>query len=164
MDPQQIPLRDLHLPEPLDWWPLAPGWWILIALVLIGLGYVAHSAWLRWRRNALRRLALKNLARVRRDYDRGQDVLTLVKEMSTLLRRAMLAYTPRDEVAGLTGRDWLVWLDRGLVDRPFTNGPGSMLESLPYQGGAPADEDFDIDGLTDAIRVRLRTPLPEGIS
>ena len=44
MDPKQIPLRDLHLPEGIGWWPLAPGWWVVIALVMIGgfreiLGY-----------------------------------------------------------------------------------------------------------------------------
>ena len=33
MDPEQIPLRDLHLPEAIGWWPLAPGWWVVIALV-----------------------------------------------------------------------------------------------------------------------------------
>ena len=37
MDPEQIPLRDLHLPEAIGWWPLAPGWWILIAIALVGL-------------------------------------------------------------------------------------------------------------------------------
>ena len=31
MDPQQIPLRDLHLPDAISWWPLAPGWWLAIA-------------------------------------------------------------------------------------------------------------------------------------
>ena len=34
MDPQQIPLRDLHLPEAISWWPLAPGWWLLIAFAV----------------------------------------------------------------------------------------------------------------------------------
>ncbi|MGH8222486.1 MAG: DUF4381 family protein, partial [Woeseiaceae bacterium] len=37
MDPQQIPLRDLHLPEAVGWWPPAPGWWLLIALAVAAL-------------------------------------------------------------------------------------------------------------------------------
>ena len=35
MDPEQIPLRDLHLPDAISWWPLAPGWWIVLGLALI---------------------------------------------------------------------------------------------------------------------------------
>ena len=27
-------LRDIHLPEPISWWPLAPGWWLLIIIAL----------------------------------------------------------------------------------------------------------------------------------
>ena len=26
-------LRDIQLPEPISWWPLAPGWWVLIISV-----------------------------------------------------------------------------------------------------------------------------------
>ena len=35
IDPLTIPLRDIHLPEVISWWPLAIGWWILIALPII---------------------------------------------------------------------------------------------------------------------------------
>ena len=34
-----LPLRDLHLPEPVGWWPPAPGWWILLLLVTTLLAY-----------------------------------------------------------------------------------------------------------------------------
>ena len=59
MDPQQIPLRDLHLPEVIGWWPLAPGWWFLIALAVAGLGYLSYRLLTKWRRNAARRIALR---------------------------------------------------------------------------------------------------------
>ncbi|MGB5726303.1 MAG: DUF4381 domain-containing protein, partial [Thiogranum sp.] len=48
----ELPLRDIHLPDPLSWWPPAPGWWLLltllVAIALLG-GYLLH----RYRRNAL---------------------------------------------------------------------------------------------------------------
>ncbi|MDA7785401.1 DUF4381 domain-containing protein, partial [Pseudomonadales bacterium] len=29
-------LRDIRLPVEPDWWPLAFGWWIVAALILVG--------------------------------------------------------------------------------------------------------------------------------
>jgi hypothetical protein len=164
MDPALIPLRDLHLPDAVGWWPLAPGWWLLVAVLLVALAYGLHAAYRRWRHNAPRRYALRELKRVRSEYDRGIDSVTLGKELSELLRRAMLAYAPRNEVAGLTGETWLEWLDRGLDDRPFTKGAGRILESLPYLGSDQENRAVDIDELTDVVRRRLRSPLAEGTS
>lgn len=161
MDPEQIPLRDLHLPDPIGLWPLAPGWWALILLACAGLIYLIYKRILKWRRNAARRLALRELARLRAEYDRGADAIALSKALSELVRRSMLAYAPRDEVAGLTGETWLKWLDRGLSGEPFSRGPGRNLESLPYQRPEKHEEGKDIAGLIDAVQRRLKTPLPE---
>jgi len=164
MDPEQIPLRDLHLPEAIGLWPLAPGWWVLIGLAVAGLVYLLYKRIQRWRWNAARRLALRELARVRRDYEQGADPTALGKELSELVRRSMLAYAPRGEVAGLTGDSWLRWLDRGLDGAPFTSGAGKSLETLPYQRPENVQDEADIAGLLDAVRQRLKTPLPEGLN
>lgn len=161
MDPEQIPLRDLHLPDPVGWWPLAPGWWVLITLAVAGIVYLLYRQYRRWRHNRLRRIALSELSRVYNNYRQGTDALTLAKDISELLRRAMLAYSPRAEVAGLTGEQWLAWLDRGLDDQPFTTGVGRKIESLPYQRAESIDDDTDISGLIDVVRRRISTPLPE---
>jgi hypothetical protein len=161
MDPEQIPLRDLHLPDPVGWWPLAPGWWLLITLAVAGIVYLLYRQYRRWRHNRLRRIALAELSRVYNNYRQGTDALTLAKDISELLRRAMLAYSPRAEVAGLTGEPWLAWLDRGLEDQPFTTGVGRTIESLPYQRPESIDDDTDISGLIDVVRRRISTPLPE---
>ena len=33
-------LRDIHLPDPVSWWPPAPGWWIAVG---IGFGLLAAA-------------------------------------------------------------------------------------------------------------------------
>lgn len=162
MDPEQIPLRDLHLPAEIGWWPPAPGWWLLIALAAFGLFLLLRRAWLGYRRNAQRRIALRALKRLRARHAEGADAVTLAVEMSELLRRTMLAYAPRGEVAGLTGEDWLAWLDRGLEGRPFTTGPGRDIESLPYRARERVGDEANVNGLILAVRQRLQTPLPEG--
>ncbi len=159
MDPEQLPLRDLHLPEAVGWWPLAPGWWFLIVLAVAAVGYFLYRQYLRWRMNKVRRVALRELARLRRDYESGAEAQQLAISLSELLRRSMLAYAPRDEVAGLTGERWLAWLDRGLDAEPFTKGSGKALESLPYRKPGADDEDSDLGGLLQAVQMRLKTPL-----
>jgi hypothetical protein len=159
MDPEQIPLRDLHLPEVIGLWPLAPGWWVLIALVAAGIGFLLYRQLQKWRWNAARRLALNELRRLQTAFQNGADALTLGKELSELVRRSMLAYAPRAEVAGLTGDNWLEWLDQGLEDQPFTAGAGRALEILPYQRPENVADEVDVTGLLDAVQQRLKTPL-----
>ena len=161
MDPEQIPIRDLHLPADIGWWPLAPGWWLLIAVVSAGLLWGLYRQFVRWRADRARRVALKQLAAIEREYRAERDAVTAAGRMSELLRRTFLAYTPRATMAGLTGDRWLEFLNEGLDEAVFTRGAGRRLASLPYE--RPGDEQKeDVAALFEAVRQRLRTPLAGG--
>ena len=159
MNPEDLPLRDLHLPDMIGWWPLAPGWWVVAALVIFGFSMLLRYSYRQWRHNAPRRLALRRLAVISTEFDQGSSAAILGKELSELTRRTMLAYAPREAVAGLTGDDWLAWLDQGLDDRPFSEGAGKILESLPYMNPEAVDDDTNVRGLLDAVHARLKRPL-----
>ena len=162
MDPQEIPLRGLHLPEVVGWWPLAPGWWLLIALLVAATVFLLR-AWLQRRAHAAaRRKALRQLEESRSAYAYHGNPVALGAEVSELLRRAMLAYAPRAEVAGLTGDEWLAWLDRDLDEPRFREGAGRSLLELPYRNPETVAADVDIDGMLAAVRERLRTPVGRG--
>ena len=162
MDPQAIPLRGLHLPEPVGWWPLAPGWWVLLAMLVVA-SVLLMRAWLRRRaRSAARRRALRQLEESRAAYAYHGNPVVLGAEVSELLRRTMLAYAPRSEVAGLTGDAWLEWLDRDLDIPRFRDGAGRSLLELPYRNPETLSGDLDVDGLLAAIRERLQTPVGSG--
>ena len=156
-----LPLRDLHLPESIGWWPLAPGWWLLMGLAIVAIAYGLVRAYQRRQRNAARRYALRELARYEAEFRKHQDPVTLAKQLSQLLRRGMLAYAPRTEVAGLTGEAWLRWLDRGMPLPYFHTKGGKSLLQLPYRSPPDDFADVDIDALLAAVRMRLRTPLEE---
>jgi len=158
MDPTQIPLRDLHLPDAIGWWPLAPGWWLVIALVVIGLGWLLRAGLRRRARGAARRHALGQLKQCRSAYAEHGNPVQLGIEVSEILRRTMLAYAPRSDVAGLTGDEWLAWLDRDLAEPRFSQGPGRGLLELPYRDPAKAG-DIDIENLLAAVKARLNTPV-----
>ncbi len=162
MNPQDIPLRGLHLPDAVGWWPFAPGWWLLIAVMLVAAVLLVR-AWRAHRaHSAARRKALRQLEESRSAYAYHGDPVVLGAEVSELLRRAMLAYAPRAEVAGLTGDAWLAWLDRDLDESRFERGAGRVLLDLPYRNPETAAKDVDIDGMLAAVRERLQTPVGRG--
>ncbi len=159
MDPDQLPLRDLHLPEPIGWWPLAPGWWLVIALVLFALGWLLLRAWRKHQFYAPRRYAIRELATVESEYLEHRNPVTLGRQLSELLRRAMMAYAPRHEVAGLTGEAWLEWLDADLPVPYFHTEGGKSLLQLPYRDPQGNFSDVDINALLAAVKNRLDTPV-----
>jgi hypothetical protein len=159
MDPEQIPLRDLHLPEAVGWWPLAPGWWVLIALAVIALAFAVRGWWRVRARGAARRFALRQLKDIEREFEQHKNPVAFGANLSALLRRTMLAYAPRQDVAGLTGEAWLEWLDQGLAKPLFSNGPGRQIVELPYKNPDAALRAADVDRLLAAVRHRVATPL-----
>jgi hypothetical protein len=159
MDPDQLPLRDLHLPEPIGWWPLAPGWWLVIALVLFALGWLLLQAWRKYQFHAPRRYAIRELATLESEYLEHRNPVTLGQQLSELLRRAMMAYAPRHEVAGLTGEAWLEWLDKDLPVPYFHTEGGKSLLQLPYRDPQGNFSDVDINALLAAVKNRLDTPV-----
>ncbi len=159
MDPEQIPLRDLHLPEAIGWWPLAPGWWLVIVLLVAGIAYLLR-VYLRTRaRGAARRYALRQLDVLTAEFEQHRDTVAFISGLSSLLRRTMLAYAPRRKVAGLTGDAWLAWLDEDLDQPRFQGEVGRKLLELPYR--APSDDvvALDVVDIVAAVRQRLATPV-----
>ena len=133
-DPTQLPLRDIHLPQPVSWWPLPPGWWIVLALVLLVTGL---GVWF-YRRRRLQRLSAVYLARlelhkVHERYIYNEDLRQFAVELSSLLRRLSISLYPRAETASLTGEDWLRHLDQPLPEKPFSTGAGRILIEAPYR-------------------------------
>ncbi len=163
MNDDALPLRDLQLPETIGWWPLAPGWWVLIVLFVLGLGYLAWRWFQAWRFNAPRRFALRELAKFEAAYLEHRNPVILGKRLSELLRRGMLAYAPRADVAGLTGDAWLAWLDRGMPLPYFHTEGGKSLLTLPYRDPDGDFSDIDIGALVSAVRMRLSIPLRETV-
>ena len=115
-------LRDLALPPEVSLWPPAPGWWIVAAAGLAAVVIVSVAAVARYRADAYRREALRELDSVE------------PCGISTVLKRAALAAWPREKVAALTGAAWLAFLDRSARTTAFTDGAGRHIETLTFGG------------------------------
>lgn len=131
MDPL-AQLRDIHTPEAIGLWPPAPGWWLLALLVAGGL--IALIIWrlLRHRRLAYKREALAEWQHIHARYLQDRNAEALLADLSVLLKRTCITRYGRDEVAGLTGEQWLAFLDQTGKCTEFTQGAGRALVSQRF--------------------------------
>jgi hypothetical protein len=127
-------LRDIHLPEPISWWPPAPGWWLLLASVIVLMLLVVairrRVRLMRWRREA--RATIVRLKQQHKQYpETGRAV---VEQLSVLMRRVATTRFPAAEVASLTGESWLIFLDsQSKNNNAFQQGAGRLLVDAPYR-------------------------------
>ncbi|MCF6281018.1 MAG: DUF4381 domain-containing protein [Candidatus Polarisedimenticolaceae bacterium] len=143
MNPIQPPapalqLKDIHTPGLPELWPPAPGWWLvaMVALALLIWASFALRRHLQLRRQRAEVLAL--LTQLEEAFDPSQAAHHLA-ELSILLRRVALTRFPRQRVAALTGSAWLKFLDETGGNGQFSNGPGAILATGPYQSDIEAD-------------------------
>lgn len=137
MNPADLPLRDIHLPTPISWWPPAMGWWLLLGLS-VGLG-IALLIWQKKRATRLKPVnsALAELERIERDYQ--GDPFLLAQELSVLLRRTAISLYGQEIAAGLTGLSWLNFLDEKAGKRLFVTDIGKVLSGAIYDPHARID-------------------------
>jgi len=133
-------LRDIHLPEPIGWWPPAPGWW-LVGFVMLIIAAVGGVYLLRLLKNGrYRREAKQELRRLAENPD-GLDDRQLIEQFNILLRRFAIRAYGRKTVSSLAGQRWLEFLDsKGATDR-FSAGEGAVLGEGHYRPKTKADPD-----------------------
>lgn len=139
METTQLPLKDIHLPDAIGWWPPAIGWWLsaVSATMLIVL-----LVWLykRLTRKTAVKTAKKILAEIKQD--KTLDNRKKAAELSILIRRVAISVSPRAQAAGLTGRAWLSYLDSSVKGSPFSEGVGRHLSDAPYRKTQLADAEI----------------------
>ena len=152
MNPTLLDLKDIHEPEAIGWWPPAIGWWMLavsIPLLIILLVWFYK----RLTRKTALKTAKKMLARIKQDAAR--DNLQKLGELSVLVRRVAISVSPRAKAAGLTGRQWLEFLDTSVKGTPFSEGIGQLLADAPYRKTPPTA--LEISQLIDLCESWLKS-------
>lgn len=152
MNPTLLDLKDIHEPEAIGWWPPAIGWWILaISIPLL----IIFLVWLykRLTRKTAIKTAGKLLAQIKQDQTR--DNLQKLSDLSVLIRRVAISVSPRVKTAGLTGRQWLAFLDRSVKGLPFSEGVGQLLADGPYRKTPPTE--LEISQLFDLCEQWLKS-------
>jgi hypothetical protein len=146
---QALPLRDIHLPDPISWWPLAWGWWLLIISVLLII--VMALMWFI-RREKIKKidkpvLFMQTLVQLKSE----KQAQSFAIKLSALLKHSAIYYYGQ-QAAGLSGETWLAFLDQhwALGKTPeqkntthvFLSPQGRALLSAPYQENPIIDQKF----------------------
>ena len=149
-------LRDIHLPAEPAFWPPAPGWWLLAALIVVLAAFGIH----RLRRHLRRR---RRHAQVMHEFDAivGQwrsdrDDTRLAAELSRFLRRLGRAVDPAS--VAWDGTRWIDFLDRH--GDGFRADADSLLDA-PYRARAAIDADALVGRVDRHVRRVLERELAD---
>ncbi|MCF6311541.1 MAG: DUF4381 domain-containing protein [Verrucomicrobiales bacterium] len=123
-------LHDIVTSDPVSWWPLAPGWYVIMLALLIGVSLLSIRFIQQWQKNRFRREALNQLENIS------------PSNLPALVKRVALCIAPREQVASLSGDDWLTFLDQTGNTTAFTKKVGQQLLALSYSPSESADTEF----------------------
>ncbi|MEH6589543.1 MAG: DUF4381 domain-containing protein [Halioglobus sp.] len=141
MNPQD-PLAALHPlrdPAAIGWWPLAPGWWMLIALV-IALLLLCAWLWLRrYRACAYRRQAQIQLDQLIQSWRSDNDTSAYLGATNALLKSVCLHAFPWRDVAAINGSRWIDFLNQTMPEKTDRPRFDALMADAVYQADAAID-------------------------
>lgn len=149
MDSEELlaQLADIHLPEPVSYWPPAIGWWILAALALIGL-FLMLRKFADYRRQ--QKICQYAQAELLRCYDAfsqtdpaqlDQSKLDYVNQFNTVIRRVALVHYPQANVASLDGASWVDFIRQTGESSLMTDEIAAALQYGRFQTKCDVDVD-----------------------
>lgn len=148
-------LRDIGPPVEPPWWLLAPGHLLLILLAFASVGLAWY--WLKRKKNKrLLLIARAELDRIGNNYQANGDVRQLSLALSRWLKQVALLAYPERRPEGLTGSDWLAFLDEALDEKHFSEGDGQVFGNAIYR----RQVDFDGRNALDLCETWLNAVKP----
>lgn len=132
-------LKDIQLPDPIGWWPLAFSWWVVIFSFVV---IVLFAVWFlrdRHRRNAYRREAQAQLMAIENDSNLTAQMKIL--QINALLKQVAITVYGRQTIAALSEQAWVDFLKK---NAQFIAQPAELKSLLaqayqPVERMAPAD-------------------------
>lgn len=143
-------LQGLELPAEIGWWPIAWGWWALMALIII----IAVGSVIYWRRNRYRFFAKKRLTVYFYDYQQTNNLHVYCQQAAHLLRELAITRYGRSVVSSLNGNAWIIFLNAKVKRPTFDETIATYLTQAPF-----CDEHYFNDHFNDANISKLHNQL-----
>ena len=156
-------LNDIVIPPDVSWWPLAPGWYVVAAILLLLVVWFIFRSLRHRKDNRYRITALREFRTLAEDIRQGQNPDTSLRQIPGLLKRTALSAYPRNEVASLHGEDWHRFLNSTVPRPAFSDSDARTLEQISYSTGSLDSLGMEkITGFLNASGAWLRDHVPPG--
>ena len=123
-------LIEIPLPPAISWWPLAPGWYLVLLLAIVIITVIIVAKLKRWQANRYRRAALAQLTAV--DIDNAACLNQIIRQ--TVMDAGVI------DKLNETGSRWLQFLNHSCQQPVFEKKQLQRLEQLNYQALTSATE------------------------
>ena len=107
-NPALTALKDIHTPEAISNMPMALGYWLVLALILIAITALIFKLKQARRHRAPKREVLLAVASL--DTSSDKHAADIPVQINALIKRAAMSYLSREQVAGLQGDSWHLWM------------------------------------------------------
>jgi hypothetical protein len=144
---------ELSVPVEVSLVPQTAAWYLLVAALVAAMTGALIRAVQRYRRDAYRRAALAELARLRKGAA-GVDRAAALVQLPELLKRCALVAFSRERVAGLSGARWHTFLQHS-APGALGDDAISALSQLVLEGGDELPPQMERD-LFDGVEQWLR--------
>ena len=123
-------IDEIIVPDAIPWWPSAPAWKVL-GVIMVLLLIAQTIRWAKhWWRNRYRREVLRQLEQLQ--HQAGTRLQDVVAMLPYYIKVTALQAYPREDVASLSGPDWLSFLDANYSGPAFSADTGKKLLSVSY--------------------------------
>ena len=132
-------LKDIHLPDAPGLWPIAPGWWILMILLISLIAATIYLVIYYYRKNRYRKLATLQAKIIINQFLLNQQVdnktsadKLYIEQAISLLKQVSLHRYPNDHIAALSASQCLHQLNQHCKKPVFPEEICRQLEHSLY--------------------------------
>lgn len=129
---QTINIGTLIEPTPIGFSFDAPGWIILLGIIILILIVIAYKKHQEYQKNKYRRFAVSTIESLTLS---ELTIEEIVFKISEILKRVSITSYGRKEIASLNEKEWLHYMNQKGKNKPFFQEKSKqILTSLLYQG------------------------------
>ena len=145
-------LADIHLPAAVAYWPPAPGWWVLVFMLLSVIVWAALYVIQQIKQRKICAYALSELDKIQLDYDQinkdseaaeNSAQLLFVNQFNAVIRRVALWHYPDSGIASLGGAAWVDFIQ----EKGDSSGMTEEISEAISQGRFKPHCDVDVNQL-----------------